>query len=122
MVKQHLIESQIDINLGICHARVPQRVIVEQLDIAQVTISHLFRKYHIDIFKTRHSCRQYRCSIIDRDNRLIARLVLKFRRIIFQDLTCRVGLNPSKKRVSRCLKKLDIRMRVTHMKSHLLLE
>ena len=44
MTKQQLIESQIDVTLEMHEADASQRVIAEQLDISQATISRLFGK------------------------------------------------------------------------------
>jgi len=59
MAKQQLIESQIGVVLRMHEVDASQRVITEQLDVSQATISHLFNKISITTFKTRDSYRIY---------------------------------------------------------------
>jgi transposase len=122
MARQNLVESQIGIALGMQAVGAPQRVIAEQLGITQATVSRLLRKHRITTFKTRPPRSRRPRSTSDRDNRRIARLALKFRRITLQDLARECGLNVSKKTIARRLKEVGIRKRVARTKPHLSLQ
>lgn len=122
MARQQLIESQIGIALGMHAAGASQRVIAEQLGITQASVSRLLRKHRITTFKTRGPRRQYHRSTSDRDNRRIARLALKLRRITLQDLARECGLKVSKKTIARRLKEIGIQKRIARTKPHLSLQ
>lgn len=119
MDKQHLIESKIDIALGMHHSGMSQHAIAKELGVNQSTVSRRFRNVSIATFKTRGPRRVYKHSVANRESRRITRLVIKLRRMIIQDLINELGYNISKKTVACILRENSIRKRVTRTKPHL---
>ena len=119
MTGKQLIESQIGVALGMRRAGSSQRQIAAELGVQQSTISRLFVRHTTTQFKKRGPRRQYKRATTQRDDRYLARVALKFRRMSLQAITNDTGLNISKTTVQRRLKELGINKRVARTKPHL---